>query len=224
LAHLDRLHTYWQSEWPGESLSGLHGTARLADALPRVATALGELHACAPAGLERADYVGQTAAGAAEDAEKIARYRPAAGARAQALAERLARLEPASFPEATLHGAFRMSQLLQRGDRLALVDYDALARGDAHYDVAEFQASLLYQGFRRDLDRAGVRRQADAFRADYERQMGRALDDARLAWFESAFVLEKLYLTLKNLELALFPRIDEILEHASASLDRVAPR
>jgi len=229
LVYLDRLHTYWQLEWPGESMSALHGSSRMDGALPLVAGSLGELHDCAPTGLELADYVGETAAGAAEDARKISRYWPAAAARAQDLAERLARLEPtlppaASFPQATLHGAFRMSQLLQRGDRLAVVDYDALARGDAHYDVAEFHASLLFQVFRRDLDLARVGRQADTFRSEYEKQTGRSLDDARLAWFEAAFLLEKLYLTLKSLDVRLHARIDEILELASASLDRVAAR
>ena len=226
LLHLDDLHTSWQIEWPGESLSTLHGTPKLAPALPRVARALAELHAT-PCALQAAEYVSATGSGALRDADRIGGYWPGVSARARALAGRLLESEPLlasadDFPEATLHGAFRMSQLLGSGERLALVDFDGVARGDPHYDVAEFQASLLYQAFRRGLSIRSQRSHAEHFRAHYETAAKLALDERRLAWFESAFLLEKLYLSLKSVDRGIHVRVEEILALAERSLDRVA--
>jgi len=223
LLHLDRLHTFWQEEWPGQALSRLHGSADFAARLPLAATALAELHALRGEGLGPAHYVERTAPDAAEDAAGIACMAPPLAARARAVARRLAQLESglragARFRAVPIHGAFRASQLLERDGRMAVIDLDAAALGDPHFDVAEFRASLLFQAFRRETPLAQLELWGSGFRSHYEREAARALDDARLAWLEAAFLLEKLYLARKNLELRVIPHGGAILDLCESRL------
>jgi hypothetical protein len=215
LLHLDALHTYWQEEWPGRPMSELYAEAGLAGALPRVASALASLHRLELTGLGSAFYVGEVAEEALEDAARIAAFLPGDARRLESLTRRIAeqgaRLPAlAGCPDVPLHGAFRMSQLLERDGRLAMTDFDGVARGDPHYDVAEFQSSLLYQHFRRGLALEPLLAFAEGFREAYAACAPWPIDPARLAWFTSAFLIEKLHGSLKGLETAIFPRIDDV--------------
>jgi aminoglycoside phosphotransferase (APT) family kinase protein len=172
--------------------------------------------------------VGETATSSTRDAARIGAREPALAARVAGIARRLCRLERSipvaeRFPSVPIHGAFRMSQLLRQGERIALVDFDGVALGDPHYDVAELQASLVYQVFRGHLDPSAAARRGEVFRDAYEAQGPCPLDELRLAWFRAAFVLEKLYLSLKNLEVAILPHSEAILDHVESELDAVEP-
>jgi len=215
--HIDHLHTYWQEEWVGEPMSTYYGTDGMADAVPIVARALAKLHLTPLPNLSEAFYVSEVGNEAIEDAHKIGRYLPSDGDRVWKIAERIRAAAPSSepsdsLPRVPIHGAFRMSQLLSRGDKLAMTDFDATALGDPHYDVAEFMSSLLYQEFRRSLPREELEELAKSFLDAYEKCVPWVLNRKRLSWFQSAFTLEKFHGTLKGLEKKVLLCIDEIFE------------
>jgi hypothetical protein len=225
LLHIDSLHTYWQEEWPGRAMSELYRESGLGAALPRVARALSALHRLALPGLSRAFYVDEVAEEAVEDAVRIGAFLPEDAERVGSLAARIAERGGqlpalAGCPEVPLHGAFRMSQLLERDGRLAMTDFDAVATGDPHYDVAEFQSSLLYQHFRRGLALEPLLELGEAFREAYAACVPWSLDRSRLAWFTSAFLLEKFHGSLKGLETEIFPRVDAIFDLSESFLER----
>jgi aminoglycoside phosphotransferase (APT) family kinase protein len=205
-------------------MSELHETPELDRALPGIARVLAELHALRGIDLRAATYVEEVAASTTRDAARIGSLQPALAGRAKGIAQRLVRLErriPAAtrFPQVPIHGAFRLSQLLAQGERIALVDFDGVALGDPHYDVAELQASLVYRVFRGNLDRPAALRRGGAFLDAYEATGPCSPDERRLAWLRAAFVLEKLYLSLKNLELAILPQSEAILDFVESELD-----
>ena len=101
-----------------------------------------------------------------------------------------------------------------------MTDFDGVARGDPHYDVAEFQSSLLYQHFRRGLALEPQLGRAERFREAYAACAPWPIDRARLAWFTSAFLLEKLHGSLKGLETEIFPRIEAVYELSESFLER----
>ena len=215
--HIDHLHTYWQEEWSGHSMSKLYGEEGIAAAIPRVATALAHFHSTPFSNLGKAFYIEAVGSEAIEDAYKIARFLPEDEERLVSLAERIraaaARFGPTdSFPAVPIHGAFRMSQLLGRDDLLGMTDFDATALGDPHYDVAEFMSSLLYQSFRRGLERSDLFTMCEDFRTEYERGVSWTLDPKRLSWFISAFTLEKFHGTLKGLEKSVLEHIDDVFD------------
>ncbi len=214
--HIDHLHTYWQEEWAGKSMSSYYGTEAMHDAVPNVAEALAKLHLTPLPSLSDAFYVSEVADEILEDAHKIARYLPEDRARVLKIAERIGAagpgVTPRELPHVPIHGAFRMSQLLGNGGHLAMTDFDATALGDPHYDVAEFMSSLLYQEFRRSLPREELESLAQSFVEAYEKCVPWTLDRKRLAWFQSAFTLEKFHGTLKGLEKRVLECIDAVYE------------
>jgi Ser/Thr protein kinase RdoA (MazF antagonist) len=69
--------------------------------------------------------------------------------RAAEVTGHLARTAPAVRESAMLHGDFHPGQILFDGDAAALVDFDRSHRGQAAYDLANFEAHLFVNGHSR---------------------------------------------------------------------------
>jgi aminoglycoside phosphotransferase (APT) family kinase protein len=215
LLHLDDLHTYWQAVWPGKSMSALYGQPGWERWLPKIARALAALHQSEIPGLERAWYVDRAVDLAMEDAHWIGKFLPGDAQRVLELASQIkemaSRLQlTAASPWVPIHGAFRLDQLLSHEDSVAMVDIDAVALGDPHYDVAEFITSLIYQHFRRGLPLAELMALAGTFRQAYTEQAPWPVDRRVLAWYTAAFLIEKLHGSLKGLQQDVLDKIDEL--------------
>jgi hypothetical protein len=231
-AHLDPVHTIWQEAFPGEGLrerAAREGWPRLlgSDLLDRVGALLAALHRIElPARcLRPADPPERILAHAAGDAADVVAFAPEWRAPLELVLERLraAAPDPASLPCRTLHGTFKLAQILCRGDALALVDFDSVARGDPHYDLAEFAASLvqlrLAEGVPDGLAAAAVARLCES----YACAAPDAFDARRLAWYVVPFLLAKLHSALKKHSIttaaglpASFAIVEEWLERAAA--------
>jgi hypothetical protein len=85
-----------------------------------------------------------------------------------------------------VHGALHVSQWLENGQGLALLDYDSLALGDPELDAATFLADLDSE----NRERVPVDRLSEAFLAGYEDIAG-PLDHRLLATYRAQRRLEK---------------------------------
>jgi thiamine kinase-like enzyme len=98
--------------------------------------------------------------------------------------------------------------MLMRGAELALVDFDAVAMGDPHYDVAEFIASLQYLELSRGLSRQRLANAAKAFYESYAALVPWTCDRGRIAWYARAFLITKMFSSIKNLDFQALQRLE----------------
>jgi Ser/Thr protein kinase RdoA (MazF antagonist) len=126
------------------ALARLEGTV-LDDPLPRAAelgALLRELHALDRSGL-RAQPAGAMLTAVEEAVLLLRTIDPPTGARAAAVARRLAATAPAGLPVATCHADFETGQVLVTEAGLALLDLDDLAAAPPALDFANCASHLL---------------------------------------------------------------------------------
>lgn len=214
LCHHDDIHTLWQATWNGRSLSQLYQNKRWAATIPYIATALAALHQTAHIPhLPYINHLQLVMDEASEDAIWLQQFLPSHAAHVHHIVQRLLPIGQTiaatqTIPTVPIHGAFRMSQLLQQGDRLAIVDFDTAAYGDPLYDVAEFVTSLLFQYFRRQIRIGQLRRKGDEFCTLYAAQSPWPLDPQRLNWYIAIFLFEKLFGAVKGLRVQILPKLE----------------
>lgn len=211
IANLDGANTLWQHAWEGTKFGSVmreRGWANLPHSgfMPKIAAMLAALHQIEIPHVLLAN--GPAPAKATEnafgDAEDIAEFLPEKQALLTATAKTLADLAPAiatHLTVATIHGSFKVAQLLCRGHELALVDFDSISRGDPLYDVAEFFASILYLIVSDGIPAAPVRESLESFWSDYQQRVSWQCDRRRLAWYLVAFLLGKMHSSLKRSEM-----------------------
>jgi hypothetical protein len=119
----------------------------------------------------------------------------AIAARLQALEAALAALPPEALVPA--HGAFRHSQLLLRGDGLAVLDLDTLCRSGANADAGSFLACLDRLAARRHPYEPVVRECQDAFARAWRRAP--AVHEGWLAWHRAAGLVKQAVRTYTSL-------------------------
>ena len=222
IAWFPETSTLWQEEWPGTKLSVLdpdHGWAHRTDdpTLPRIAAALAGLHridrvagSFAPA--PTADAVLQNSR---EEVTDIVRFLPRRSTtleRALSTLERSRPLAEAPAPYTLLHGTFKIAQVLVRGDRLGVVDWDGVAWGDPLLDVGEFAASHLYLSVSHGIPLPLVMRAFERFLDAYEDAVPWSCDRSRVLWYVAGFLLGKIHASLKTLEWATDEQLDPAFE------------
>ena len=146
LGYLPDLRLLLAAEATGTRLKELRGSAGFVDALEPVAEALARLHASDLPELPvlRLD---DEAAELRAAASTVGALLPAAGARAERLAERLiAELEALDGPSGTIHGSFHDDQVLVSAAGITLVDLDSVQRGPLLADVGHFLSYLSADG------------------------------------------------------------------------------
>jgi len=114
-------------------------------------------------------------------------------------------------PQCTIHGALRLEQFMNRGQELALLDFDALSIGDPLFDVAEFVVSFQYLGLHKGWPADKTERAMEVFLSQYESCTPWAVDRHRMAWYATAFLLGKIHNSIKNLEIPVLRRFESAL-------------
>jgi hypothetical protein len=143
LGHSDR-QAALAFEWlPGRALSESLADPQLdPGAVAQVGAALAALHAQEPEGLAPLTRTEEVKS-VAYVAEALSFLCPHLAGRAQALARRLAACLTAEPPRGRpIHGDFNATQILLTGDAVAVLDFDAAARGDPALDLGTFVAYL----------------------------------------------------------------------------------
>ncbi|GEM_PF-2169991 len=213
IAHIDAANTLWQQAWEGGGFcerAAQLGWANLPASgfVQKIAAMLAALHQIAlPDSLLQPGPSPSAVLGHAED--EVAKISQLLPERAEGLGRVVSRLaasmpEPeASTPRATIHGTFKLAQILCREDpdgrsELALVDFDSIARGDPLYDAAEFVASLAYMGAMGAMPAASSAESIEIFLRDYQQQAPWGCDRRRLAWYVVDFLLDRIHSALKR--------------------------
>jgi phosphotransferase family enzyme len=138
------------------------------------------------------------------------------GARAAALCDRLAvgAVPSAAVPQGCLHGDFHPGQVIVKGRRSWIVDFDRTASGDPLHDVAAFTAGLLIDEREGRLASHHARRATKAFLHGYVAAWPEAWDPARYAWHVAATLLEASVAPLRQLQAGWPIKVDERLRLA----------
>jgi hypothetical protein len=236
LAHLDSANTLWLLAWEGRNFNATmqqQGWEHLPQSgfMPKIAGMLAALHQIDMTELQLVP--GPSPASVLEnmrgDIDDIARFlpeqRPVLDELIRILEDAAGGLE-ADAPQATIHGTFKVAQILCRDDpdgrsQLALVDFDSVACGDPLYDVAEFIASLLYLRMTDRIPAASIMESVEIFLTSYQKQVPWVCDRRRLAWYVIAFLLGKMHSSLKRLEVTAGENLDEAFALVHEWLDIV---
>ncbi len=231
IAHIESANTIWQHAWDGKKLARVGeelGWANLPQSglMPMVAKTLAALHQIklTDPPLHQGLSPKIVSEHAHDDVANILQFLPE---KQKMLAEIIAKFDAAapspkeSIPSTTIHGTFKIAQLLCHDDsptgvadgrspdtrsqlasasKLALVDFDSIASGDPLLDVAEFVASLVYLQVSDDIPAASVQESIKSFLASYREQVSWTCDRRRLAWYVAAFLWGKIHASLKRFE------------------------
>jgi thiamine kinase-like enzyme len=212
LLHLDGFNTFWQEEWKGKPLTEVMNEFDWNELFPRIATALAAWHQSRITGLSPGPDPDEVLKTADEDGAQLAYFLPHYQHLAKTVLERLnvvrGTFEGQIIPTAPSHGAFRLEQILVRGTELALVDFDAVALGDPLYDVAEFIASLQYLEFSTGKPRERLVEASEAFYNSYAEQVPWSCDRRRAAWYVVAFLMSKMFSSVKHRNVEALQRIE----------------
>lgn len=90
-----------------------------------------------------------------------------------------------------IHTAFRFTQLLADGDRLALVDFDGFRQGDPACDVGSFLAHLHYLAVKKEISLEQSREAAEVFLSAYRDTATSAVDEDNIAWYTAVILVAK---------------------------------
>lgn len=225
IAHLDEANTLWQLAWPGEKLSQIGhekgwDVLLQTDIMARIGTMIATLHGIdLPEGDLRAGPSPlKMLSHAKTESHDIMQFLPGLYAEAERVKMALVRLAPSPetpLPRTTIHGTFKLAQILARDDRLAMVDFDSVACGDPVYDLAEFVASVVYLEVRDGVSRQHIGQGIEQFLAAYDHLMPARSNRQRMAWYVVIFLMGKIHASLKGMDAG---EIDQI----ASSLDLVS--
>ena len=219
LLHLNGFNTYWQVEWPGQALINVLAEQNWEELFPRLAAMIAALHRSRMEGLRAGPDPDDVLSTALEDGALLLHALPQVQSYLQPVLDDLQAEKSAiaqeKVPSVPIHGACRLEQMLVRHTELALVDFDAVSHGDPYYDLAEFIASLQYLEITRGLQRARIERALGLFCQHYgARVPGFQFNARRLGWYARAFLITKMFSSIKNLDFEALQR----LEHAGQDL------
>jgi len=213
IAHIDGANTLWQQAWEGGGFcerAAQLGWANLPASgfVQKIAAMLAALHQIVlPDSLLQRGSSPPAVLGHAEDEiAKILQLLPERQDMLDQVVSRLTASMPdpeAPTPRATIHGTFKLAQILCREDpdgrsQLALVDFDSIACGDPLYDLAEFVASLVYMSAMGVIPAASSSESVEIFLRDYQQQVPWTCDRRRLAWYVVDFLLDRIHSALKR--------------------------
>lgn len=224
LAHIAEANTLWQEAWEGEKLR--EAGERLgwrhflsSDDLPRIARLLAALHRVEMQGVSLNEGVKppEMLANMRLHGEDILRHVPEKAREVAAMLELLAQNLPNDHgPRCTIHGSFKIAQLLYREGEFALIDFDSIAYGDPHYDLGEFIASVIFLQITDDIPAGLVEENLARLLQAYDAAAPWESDPQRLAWHVSGFLLGKIHSLLKKLKAAHTGKAGAALELAQA--------
>jgi len=210
IAHIDQANTLWQHEWPGEEfrvVAKALGWENLASSgyVPKMAAMLATLHQIElrQARLQAGPTFEMALENARSDVFDLSSFLPEQEGELERIMDELAAaaaIFEQPMPAVTMHGTFKLAQMLCREQQLAVIDFDSIACGDPLYDVAELIASLAYLRVSEELARNIARHNVETFLHHYEQQAPWPCARPRLAWYVVVFLLGKMHSSLKRLE------------------------
>ena len=182
-----RLRAVWQRRVPGDRARNTLFAPNGEELASRLGAAAGSLSRAALQPRRLRDRRSELARSRRRAGELVRRV-PELHEPARRLLDRLetARSSLAAAEPRPVHGALYVSQWLDTGARVALLDYDSLALGDPELDAATFLADLDVE----NRERVAVDRLCTAFLAGYEEAAG-PLDPQLLAFYRAQRRLEK---------------------------------
>lgn len=211
LLHLDGFKTFWQEDWRGGALVEELAARNWENLFPRIATTLAAFHGGDERGFRPCPDLEDVLRVAHEDAAQFVFLFPEWQNMMQSVLSALdagvAKLQRRTPPTVPIHGAFRIEQIIVRENELALIDFDALSRGDPLFDVAEFVASLQFLALSQGLVPRDLTDAARLFCKTYSDLVFWPFDTDLLRWYVLAFLVSKVFLTVKGLDLHAMRRL-----------------
>lgn len=222
LLHLDNANSYWMKEWQGEKLrmaGERMGWEKMlnTDLLARIAHMLGELQTSKLENLhDKPDTeIDAIIKRSCEEINDIIGFQPAlkpALSRIPALLTTAGKSLDTAYRRSTIHGTFKMAQILYREDALAVIDFDAISEGDPLYDVAEFLASLINLRITDNFPAAIMQEKIEEFLREYQAVVPWECDRRCISFYLITFLLGKIHSTLKRLNTKRTINIDNACE------------
>lgn len=210
----------WQRWCPGERFADAAKRLGLLQATSLAAEALADLHQAPIGGLPRRT--------AAEDQAKLtsrtrmlAEFHPSLDEPVRRVASRLA--ESAIFSDLSLavplHGDFNDGQMLFHNERPIVLDFDACALGDPHYDLGHFIAGLFRLVRNGVVSESDLRSAEAEFRDTYQANVPWRVSRTRLQHFIAlALICRRAHKALRRLEPNAVESIRTYVAHAEAYL------
>jgi hypothetical protein len=206
LAHLDGAHTLWQQAWSGEvpraRAKRLGWEATLAPRMfERVAALIAGIHRSElPSGsLRPARSCEHLRSAARESGEELRGFLPERSREIDQIVSRIEEHMPSPpATRATLHGTFKLAQLLCSDDEVAVVDFDSVSLGDPLLDIGEFVASLVHLEVRDGVSLELLTAAQERLLHAYENAVSWPCPPERVAWYVSVFLLSKLQSVCKK--------------------------
>jgi hypothetical protein len=88
-----------------------------------------------------------------------------------------------------IHGAFRLTQVLRVGEKIALVDFDGFLLGNPISDIGSFVAYLLYLPYKGLISAAQSRSAIHSFCQAYAEKAPWGLPADLFQWYTAAYLL-----------------------------------
>jgi aminoglycoside phosphotransferase (APT) family kinase protein len=184
------------------------------------AEALADLHQTPIEGLSR-HTAADDHAKLTSRARVLAEFHPSLDEPVRRVASRLA--ESAIFSDFSLvvplHGDFNDGQILFHNDRPIVLDFDACALGDPHYDLGHFIAALFRLVDNRTMSESDLRSAEAEFQRAYQANVSWHVSQTRLRHFIAlALICRRAHKALRRLEPNAIESIQTFVAHAEAYL------
>lgn len=212
LLYLDGYDTVWQADWGGKPVIDVFNQFDPEEFFPGIAGMIAAFHQSQIKGLPPGPDYKDVLREAAEDGAKlihiVPQYQFLVDMILTYLNETKGMMECSGRTVVPIHGACRLEQMLLKGNELTLVDFDALACGDPLYDIAQCIASLQYLAISQGMLRDKLAKAAEVLYESYTAQVKWSCDRRQMAWYALAFLLSKMYTSVKNLDIPALQRLE----------------
>lgn len=210
----------WQYWCPGERFADAAKRLGLLRASRLVAEALADLHQTPIEGLPR-HSAAEDQAKLTSRARALAEFHPSLAEPVRRVASRLA--ESAILSDSPLvvplHGDFNDGQILFQHERPIILDFDACALGDPHYDLGHFIAALFRLVNNRTMSEADLRSAEAEFQHAYQANVPWNVSRTRLRHcIALALICRRAHKALRRLEPNAIESIRTFVAHAEAYL------
>jgi hypothetical protein len=221
--YLEEANSFWQEQWPGRPLVDVFFGMNWDGLFTRLGKLVAAFHKNQGDGLRRKFDAGTVLFAAEEDAKMLGWLLPQHRLRTEAIAAILNRtrdvLQSTDVPVVPIHGALRIEQFVSREGEVALLDFDATSLGDPLFDVVELITSLQYMELTRGFAREKIDRAVQHFEQSYFRETPWQREPKRMAWYAVAFLLTKMYDSVKNIDRRALESLDRAVDIQQQWLD-----
>jgi len=127
----------------------------------------------------------------------------------------------AEYKKTTIHGTFKIAQIMCSNNELSVLDFDGISYGDPVYDLGELFASIAYSTISDAVPCELSEAIINKIKMTYERHAKWPLDEDRLNWYISAFLIGKVHSSMKRHERFVFEKMAAVLTMLTKYVDHV---